>query len=153
MKLNRDMHLVQANIARLRYPLSDPRMAGISERVDEMNRLADESPGFVWRLQEDGSLDNGLSLLSEYMSSFEESLLFFNMSVWTGEEQLRAYVFRSAHKEMMRGRELWTERLEYPTLVLWTIEPGETPTVKDSVRRFRALRERGSSMDAFGLMR
>jgi|ETNmetMinimDraft_22_1059887.scaffolds.fasta_scaffold00069_27 hypothetical protein len=153
MKTNRFKHLAQANIARLRYPLSDPRMADMSERIDEMNRLAEESPGFVWRFKEDGSPENDLSLLSEYMSPCRESLLFFNMSVWKGEEALRNYVFRSAHKEVMRGRELWTERLEEPTLVLWTVEPGERPTVRESVRRFRSLRERGPSMEAFGFSR
>ena len=44
-------HIVQANIARMRAPMDDPKMAGFVERLEPLNALADASPGFVWRLQ------------------------------------------------------------------------------------------------------
>ena len=44
-------HLAQVNIARMITPLDDPIMAGFGARLDEINALADASPGFVWRLQ------------------------------------------------------------------------------------------------------
>lgn len=44
-------HIAQINIGRIRAPLDDPQMAGFMNRLDELNPLADRSPGFVWRLQ------------------------------------------------------------------------------------------------------
>jgi hypothetical protein len=44
-------HLAQVNIGRMKAPLEDPLMAGFVGRLDEINALADRSPGFVWRLQ------------------------------------------------------------------------------------------------------
>ena len=43
-----DWHIVQINLATGMYPLDDPRMAGFVSRLDEVNALADRSPGFVW---------------------------------------------------------------------------------------------------------
>jgi hypothetical protein len=44
-------YLAQVNIARMLAPLEDPLMTGFVTRLDELNALADRSPGFVWRLQ------------------------------------------------------------------------------------------------------
>ena len=46
-------HIAQVNIARMNAPLDDPIMEGFVARLDEINALADRSPGFVWRLQND----------------------------------------------------------------------------------------------------
>jgi uncharacterized protein DUF3291 len=48
------MRIAQVNIARMKAPLDDPLMAGFVGRLDEINALADWSPGFVWRLQTEG---------------------------------------------------------------------------------------------------
>ena len=44
-------HVAQVNIGRIRAELTDPIMAGFMNRLDEINALADASPGFVWRLK------------------------------------------------------------------------------------------------------
>jgi hypothetical protein len=46
-------HIAQINVARMRGALEDPVMRGFVARLDEINALADGSPGFVWRLQTD----------------------------------------------------------------------------------------------------
>ena len=46
-----NVHLAQVNIARMKGPLESPVMAEFVARLDEINALADGSPGFVWRLQ------------------------------------------------------------------------------------------------------
>ena len=43
--------IAQLNVARAVAPLDDPRMADFVNLLDEINRLAERSPGFVWRLQ------------------------------------------------------------------------------------------------------
>mgnify|MGYP000418447627 CR=1 FL=1 len=42
--------IAQGNIARSRKPLDHPCMLGMASRIDEMNRLAESSPGFVGSL-------------------------------------------------------------------------------------------------------
>jgi hypothetical protein len=44
-------HLAQANVARQRAPLDSPEMAGFVVALDPVNRVAEASPGFVWRLR------------------------------------------------------------------------------------------------------
>jgi hypothetical protein len=44
-------HIAQVNVGQIKAPLEDQVMAGFVARLDEINALADSSPGFVWRLQ------------------------------------------------------------------------------------------------------
>jgi hypothetical protein len=44
-------HLAQINIARMLAPIGDPIMADFVAQLPPINALAEESPGFVWRLQ------------------------------------------------------------------------------------------------------
>jgi hypothetical protein len=44
-------HIAQVNIGRVKAPTDDPQMAGFVNRLDEINALAERTPGFVWRLQ------------------------------------------------------------------------------------------------------
>jgi|GEM_PF-1266039 len=46
-----NLYVAQINIGRIKAALDDPLMAGFVARLDEINALADRSPGFVWRLQ------------------------------------------------------------------------------------------------------
>ena len=46
-------HLAQFNLAGAVAPLDDPKLADFMARLDEINALAEASPGFVWRLQSD----------------------------------------------------------------------------------------------------
>jgi hypothetical protein len=45
------LHVAQVNIGRMKAALEDPVMAGFVARLEEINALADRSPGFVWRLK------------------------------------------------------------------------------------------------------
>src|SRR5437762_1655948 len=83
-------HLAQVNTGRVLWPPDDPRMAGFMGRLDELNKLADESPGFVWRLQTEAGNATALR-------PYEDERVLVNMSVWETLEQLREYVYRSAH--------------------------------------------------------
>ena len=48
-----EKHLAQMNIARMLYPLDDPKMEGFTSQLETINALAERSPGFVWRLKDD----------------------------------------------------------------------------------------------------
>jgi len=68
-------HVAQVNIGRIVEELSHPVMAGFVNRLDEINALADGSPGCVWRLIEsDGN--------ATYLRPFDDNRMLMNMSVW-----------------------------------------------------------------------
>ena len=48
-----ETHIAQLNIGRFRFPTDDPRMAGFMDNLDRVNALAERSPGFVWRMQDE----------------------------------------------------------------------------------------------------
>ncbi|MDJ0692011.1 MAG: DUF3291 domain-containing protein [Xenococcaceae cyanobacterium MO_188.B32] len=83
--------------------LEDPLMAEFVASLDEINALADTSPGFIWRLQTD--LGNTTDL-----RPYSDDRILFNLSVWKSLEQLQAYVYKSAHGRVMRKRRQWFEK-------------------------------------------
>lgn len=74
-------HLAQVNIARMVAALDDPVMAEFVALLDEINALADGSPGFIWRFQtEQGN--------AVYLRPYEDERILFNLSVWRTVEDL-----------------------------------------------------------------
>jgi len=49
-----EFHLAQINIARMLAPIDDPVMENFVAQLPPINALAEESPGFVRRLQSEG---------------------------------------------------------------------------------------------------
>jgi hypothetical protein len=90
-------HIAQINIGRLTAPQGDPRTADFFAALDRINALADESPGFVWRLQDESG--NATSIRTS-----PDPLFAVNMSVWENAEALFAFVYRSAHTPVMARR-------------------------------------------------
>ena len=140
-----DHHLAQFNIARLHQPLDHPDTASFVAVLDEVNKLAESSPGFVWRLQD----EEGRS--SSYVPAYEDPLLVVNLSVWEDAESLRRFTYRSGHTPFFRRRRQWFEPHAGPYLVCWWLPAGELPTVEDAVRRLELLRTSGPGPDAFTL--
>jgi hypothetical protein len=139
-------HLAQVNIARMLAPLEDPLMAGFVARLDEINALADRSPGFVWRLQTEAGN-------ATYIRPYEDDRIIFNLSVWESVEHLKEFIYRSAHAELMRGRNQWFEKFDGPYMALWLIEAGHIPTVEEAKERLDHLRKHGESEFAFSFKR
>jgi hypothetical protein len=134
--------LAQANVARMRAPLDDPLMEGFRSQLEAINAIADESPGFVWRLQTaEGDATS--------IRAFDDERILFNMSVWDSIEALHAYVYRSGHVGPLRNRREWFEPSEGPSLVLWWIPEGHVPTVEEAKEKLRLLGENGPSPQAF----
>ena len=138
-----DHHLAQFNIAHMIAPLDDPIMAGFAARLDEINAIADCSPGFVWRLQtEDGD--------ATAIRVFDDPLLLVNMSVWESAEDLHYFMFGTDHKNIMpRGRE-WFVPMDQPKVACWWIEEGSIPTLHEGRNRLEYLQQNGQSDYAFG---
>lgn len=125
-------HIAQVNIGRIRAELDDPIMAGFVSRLDEINALADASPGFVWRLQTpEGN--------NTYLRPFADERTLLNMSVWETVEHLRHFVFKTAHVELLRQRHAWFERFEGAYAALWWVPAGHIPGVDEAKRRIAHL--------------
>jgi hypothetical protein len=46
-----EYHLAQLNIAKMKFAIDAPELDEFVARLEDVNTLADDSPGFVWRLQ------------------------------------------------------------------------------------------------------
>ena len=135
-------HLAQVNIARMRAPLDSPVMADFVAQLDAINALAEASPGFVWRLRGEGNDATSLR-------PFDDNFIIVNMSVWESLEDLRAYVYKSAHTAAMRRRREWFEQFEGAFMALWWVEAGHIPTVGEAKERLQQLEAHGPTADVF----
>ena len=135
-------HLAQINIARMRAPLDDPLMADFVAQLAPINALAEQSPGFVWRLQSEEGDATSLRV-------FEDERILINMSVWVSLEALQDYVYQSAHRGVLRDRKRWFERLDGPSTALWWVLAGHLPTAEEGKQRLERLARQGPSPDAF----
>ena len=145
------VHLAQVNIAWMHGAIDDPVMLGLASRVEEMNRLAESSKGFVWRLPGAEITNEMLDAFNSDFPGFQKDRLFYNMSIWESLEDLRAYTFGSDHAEMLNNRHQWIDRIEGASVALWWIPIGCRPSVAESVERFRSIRIHGPTAEAFTL--
>jgi hypothetical protein len=136
------LHVAQVNIARMRAPLEDPMMRGFVERLDEINALADGSPGFVWRLQTDAGN-------ATYLRPYDDEWIIINLSIWETIEDLRNFVYGGNHAEVLRQRRDWFEKLQTPVVALWWIPAGHIPSIDEAKKRLAHLQERGPTPFAF----
>lgn len=135
-------NIAQVNIGRMKGSLEDPVMAGFVARLNEINSLADGSPGFVWRLQTaDGN--------ATYLRPYDDDRILFNMSVWRTPDDLKNYVYRTAHVELLRQRSHWFERFIGAQVALWWIPVGHVPSVDEAKKRLSHLDVNGPTQFAF----
>jgi hypothetical protein len=134
-------HLAQINIARMRAPLEDPLMESFRAQLDEVNAAAEQSHGFVWRLQDESGDATAIR-------AFEDPLILVNISVWRDLEALRDYTYRGRHIGL-RDRKHWFDKVDGPSLALWWVPSGHEPTPDEGKLRLATLLEHGPSEQAF----
>ena len=136
-------HLAQVNIARMRGPIDSAVMKEFVAALDEVNAIAEASPGFVWRYQtEEG---NATSL-----RPYEDPMIILNLSVWESPEALKDYVFKTVHGKFFARRQAWFEKMEAMHMTMWWIPAGTLPTVDDAKARLEHVRQHGDTAFAFG---
>jgi Domain of unknown function (DUF3291) len=91
-------------------------MEGFRSQLERINAIADDSPGFVWRLQ---TAEGDATAIR----AFEDDRILFNMSVWDSIEALHGYVYQSGHVGPLRNRREWFESLEGPCWFSGGYEP------------------------------
>jgi hypothetical protein len=138
-------HLAQANVAYMIAAHDDPRMAAYMVRLDEINQLADRSPGFVWRYLTDSR--------DPAQREFSDPRVLFNMSVWSSIDALHAYTYRTVHAEVYAARRQWFVDVKSlvggHALAMWWIPRGERPTVAEAKLRLETITAHGPTERAF----
>ena len=136
------MHLAQLNVGRLRAPMDDPTIDDFRTNLEPVNALAEASPGYVWRLQDDSGNATGIKL-------FDDDLEIVNLTVWESIEALADFTYRSGHVELLRRRREFFEAPTQSILCLWWISEGTIPTVEEALARLEHLRAHGPTPTAF----
>lgn len=135
-------HLVQLNVAKMNADIEDPIMASFVQRIDEINSLAENSKGFIWRFQDDQGD-------ATYLRPFEDPRILFNMSVWEEIEDLMNYVYTSKHLELLKSKNEWFTKLGEAHLALWWIEKGRLPSVEEALNKLDFIKKNGPSQEVF----
>jgi hypothetical protein len=135
-------HLAQLNIGRLVAPNDDPQVAEFMAALEPINALADASPGFVWRLQDDSG--NATSI-----HAFDDESIIVNMSVWKSLADLRAFVYATEHKRYLARRREWFQVFAGLYVVLWHVPLGHIPTTAEAQERLTHLEQHGPTPHAF----
>jgi hypothetical protein len=142
--MSADQHLAQFNIGRLRRPLEDPRMADFVNNLALVNGIAERTPGFVWRYQDESG---NATATRPYAADPQMAI---NLSVWENVEALERFVWQTVHKRFYGRRAEWFEHPDGPYFVMWWVPSGHRPDVQEAVDRLEHLKLHGSTDHAFG---
>ncbi len=136
-----EYHVAQLNIARMKHALESDEMADFVNNLDGINALAEQSPGFVWRLQTEEGDATGIDYFGPEV--------IVNMSVWESLDSLRHFAYRTAHVDILRRKREWFHDMADAHLVLWWVKAGQFPDMPEAEERLNYLIEHGSTQHAF----
>ena len=137
------MQLAQLNIARAQAPLDSPLLKEFVDNLGYINGLAENSPGFIWRLQDESGDATSIQL-------FDDPNFIVNLSVWESVDTLKDFIFKTHHVEFLKRRYEWFDKMEQASHVMWWVQENHVPTVQEALERLSRLRDVGDSAYAFG---
>lgn len=136
-------HLAQINVARMvGINIEDPIMKAFVDNLDSINRLAENSEGFIWRLKDES---NNASSFNPY----DDPQVIINVSVWENIESLKQFTFKTMHANFIKRRKEWFTKYGNAYFAMWWIKQGDFPSVEDAVGRLAYLQKHGPSEQAF----
>ena len=137
-----NFQLAQINIAHMLGAKEDPIMKEFVDFLDPINQLADDSPGFVWRLVGEPTEP----------SPWPDRVII-NMSVWESLEDLKNFTYHTVHSYFVRSRKKWFQHLGRPHYVLWWVPAGHIPTLAEAAVKLKQLDREGPTATAFNFQR
>jgi hypothetical protein len=137
------MAIAQMNWGRMLYPLDDPRMQEFADHLDEVYNIAEQAPGFIWRI-------DGTQLTKEMSELGDDGKTSTTVSVWESISDLHHYTYQGQHGMYLDRAQEWFEVVEGPQLVMWNVEKDVKPSFKDAQKRMDYLKEHGDSDYAYG---
>jgi len=123
-------------------PLDSPIMADFVANLEVINKLAEVSDGFKWRLKDE--YNNATSI-----KVYDDEFLLVNMSVWQNIDALFRYAYQSQHVEIFKRRREWFEKMTHMHMALWYVPEGHSPNVEEATQRLDYLRANGDTPYAF----
>lgn len=136
------MQLAQLNIAKAKYDMEAPEIKDFVDNLEPVNGIAEQSPGFIWRLQDESGDATNIRVL-------DDPDMLVNMSVWASVDDLKNFIFRTVHINFLKRKKEWFHLDGNDTYVLWWIEDGHIPTLEEAMARLNYLRENGDTPYAF----
>lgn len=141
-----EFHLAQANISTGRWAFDHWRMRGFVSRVEAINDLARQAPGFVWQPTSERMTED-LTRLG--LDPWREA---YNLSVWESVEALWAFTFGGVHLEAVKRSVQWFESGSSFD-VMWWIPAGHRPTTEEGLAKLALVKENGPTPEGFTFRR
>lgn len=138
------MQLAELNIAEWKIDPQSEAAQPFMRAIETVNAVADRSPGFVWRLQD----ESGDAIRVDHPWSNENVIV--NMSVWEDAHALENYVWNTVHRAIYRRKDEWFSHMRMAHFVMWWVEPGHRPTLDEAKARLDHMNEHGNTDTAFG---
>ena len=140
-------NIAQVNIARMNAPTIDhPVMEEFVAQLDNINKLAESSKGFVWRLKEEA----GNATKIQYNN---DSRIIVNMSVWESIDDLSFFTYKTLHRDLLAQRNKWFEKMSNHFQALWYVPRFTFPSIEDARFRLDYMEKNGPSPMAFTFAR
>jgi hypothetical protein len=137
------MPVAQVNIAKMLAPPDDPVMIKFVDNLDRLNKLAEESTGFIWRF----GADNSDKVKTIRLDNHDHILV--NLSVWDNVDDLFDYVYKTTHADILKRKGEWFTTMRQMHMALWYVRPGQFPDLEDALKRLEHIREHGETPYAF----
>ena len=138
-----EYQLAEINVARMiGVTIDDPIMKEFVDNLDRVNALAEDSPGFIWRLKDDAN--NAASF-----NPYNDVQVIINISVWEDIESLQGFTYKTFHTDFLKKRMEWFKKYGKAQFALWWVKKGEIPTIEDATERLKYLQTNGPSEKAF----
>ncbi len=102
--------IYQFNVAQMKYPKDAPEMQSFFNAVPHVQRLAESSPGFIWREVNEDDPTIGKRLGTDFI---------VNLSAWESLDALYAFVFSQSHRQIMMARDHWFTHVGKALSVVW----------------------------------
>ena len=110
-------------------------MKDFVDALDRINQLAEQSDGFLWRLQTESG--NATDVQHPWSA---DPFALVNMSVWHTPKDLKAYVYKSGHMDFYGRRAAWFEKPQPAHYVLWWVPIGHIPSLEEAKERLERYR-------------
>jgi hypothetical protein len=137
-------YLAQVNVARFKAHLEDPLMKEFVDFLEPVNKFAEESPGFVWRLKD----EQGRSA-SYIETPFKDEMMAVNISLWEDLDSFKGFVYGSVHSYFLRNKKKWFDMKGTSQFVLWWLPAGELPSLQMAKEKLELHEKVGDSPTAF----
>ena len=140
--MSNSLLLAQINIAKALAPMDSPVMADFFNNLEHINKIAENSLGFVWRLKDETNNATSIKI-------FDDEFIIVNMSVWRSIEDLSDFVYKSEHIDFFKRRQEWFHKMPEAHMTMWYIKADHMPSVEEGKERLLYLRRNGDTPHSF----